>query len=124
MLLLGPVAGWMSCRLTSGTAAGEDHNPRFRVYLFRGGDQRKSSWATDTYDVTGADALEVIDWARNQAGEEPFAVALVVDEPRPKPDTAKRGLVWLVGHDANDRPRSETEQHFAERMHGMRRRSR
>ena len=95
----------------------EDHSPRFRVYLFRGGDRPGSSWATDTYDVTGADALEVIDWARERAGEGLFAVALVRDDLNRMSEAARRGLVWLVGHDANDRPLSETEQHFADRMH-------
>ena len=97
----------------------EDHSPLFRVYLFHRGDRPGSSWATGTYDVSGADALEVIDWAREEAGDGPFAVALVRDDLDRTGDI-RRGLVWLVGHDANDRPASETEQHLADRMHARR----
>lgn len=95
----------------------------FRVYLFQGGDRPGSSWATGTYDVSGADALEVIDWAREEAGDGLFAVALIRDVPDRVTGAACRGLVWLVGHDANDRPASETEQHLADRMHARRRSS-
>jgi hypothetical protein len=101
----------------------EDHRPLFRVYLFQGGDRPGSSWATGTYDVSGADALEVIDWARGEAGDGLFAVALVRDGLG-RTGEIRRGLVWLVGHDANDRPASETEQHLADRMHARRTNSR
>ena len=96
----------------------------FRVDVFQGGDRRESSWATSTYDVTGADTLEVIDWAREQAGDGLFAVALVRDDVDRAAGATRRGLVWLVGHDANDRPASETEQYLADRMHARRRSSR
>lgn len=82
-----------------------------------GGDRPGSSWATDSYDVTGADALEVIDWAREQAGDGLFAVALGRDDLHRMSEAARRGRVWLVGHDANGRPTSETQQRFADRMH-------
>ena len=101
----------------------EDHRPLFRVYLFQGGGRAESPWPTDTYDVTGADALEVIDWAQEQAGDGLFAVALVRDDLNRVESVTRRGLVWLVGHDANGRPSSETEQHQADRMHARRRSS-
>jgi len=75
----------------------EDHRPRFRVYLFSGGGP---SFATSTYDVTGAEVLEVVSWAEDQAGDEGlYAVALVGKNPR-----GEKGLTWLVGMDANDTP--------------------
>lgn len=102
----------------------EDHSPLFRVFVFWGGDRPGLPWGTSTYDVTGADALEVIDWAREQAGDGVFGVALVRDVPDRVTGAARRGHVWLVGHDANDRPASETEEHLADRMHARRTRSR
>ena len=80
------------------TSEWEDHRPRFRVYLFEGGD-RRSGFATSTYDVTGAEALEVISWAEEQAGADGlYAVALLGDRG------GRKGLVWLQGIDANDGP--------------------
>ena len=38
----------------------EDPDPRFRVYLHGSGATSTAGW-TDTYDITGADALQVID---------------------------------------------------------------
>jgi hypothetical protein len=62
---------------------------------------------TDTYDLTGADVLQAIDWAQRPAGDGlTYAVALVEDDDTPaerRPGRA-RGLVWLVGGDGNDYP--------------------
>ncbi len=78
------------------TSGWEDHRPRFRVYLFEGG-EGTSGFATSTYDVTGAEALEVIGWAEEQAGDDGlYAVALVGDRG------GRKGLVWLQGIDANN----------------------
>jgi hypothetical protein len=80
------------------TSEWEDHRPRFRVYLFEGGD-RRTGFGTSTYDVTGAEALEVISWAEEQAGDDGlYAVALVGDRG------GRKGLVWLQGIDANNGP--------------------
>lgn len=77
--------------------------PRFRVYLHSSGAEATFG-TTWTYDVTGADALQVIDWAQRQAGDRlTYAVALVCDDAareRLKPGYG-RGLVWLVGMDGN-----------------------
>lgn len=82
-------------------SAWEDPWPRFRVYLHGSGESSTRGW-TDTYDVTGADALQVIDWAQRQAGTSlTYAVALVCD-PAPEQTSPGRGLVWLVGADGND----------------------
>lgn len=52
----------------------EDNTPRFRVYLFargQGGDYAN----TDTWDITGADALEATRWAQQQAGSDGLYVS-------------------------------------------------
>jgi hypothetical protein len=82
----------------------EDHQPRFRVDLHGSAESSTSGW-TATYDITGADVLQVIDWAQAQAGDSrAYAVALVYDD-RAREGTSPgygRGLVWLVGMDGNE----------------------
>lgn len=85
----------------------ENHHPTFRVYLFDSGDAARASRATDTYDVTGADVLDAIQWAQDQAGENQlYAVALVAEDTT-QPVDHRCGLIWLVGMDANDTPANE-----------------
>jgi hypothetical protein len=43
-------------------ASWEGPDPRFRVYLHGSGETETAGW-TDTYDITGGDVLQVIDWA-------------------------------------------------------------
>lgn len=65
------MVAWLTCgsfSWTSGTTTGEFHDPRFRVQLHASGESSTYGW-TDTYDITGADVLQVIDWARKQAGD-------------------------------------------------------
>ncbi|MBT9257817.1 hypothetical protein KMZ32_11130 [Phycicoccus sp. MAQZ13P-2] len=84
----------------------EVSHPRFGVYLHGSGPESTFGW-TDTYDVTGADVLQVIDWAQRQAGDTlTYAVALVLDDPArgPTAGASGRGLVWLVGMDGNTTP--------------------
>ena len=90
----------------------EDGAPRFRVYLHAGG-PTKTGDATATYDVTGADVLQVIDWAqRRVAGTDgSYAVALVRDDVE-----RGRGLVWLVGIDGNTNPWDAREEEQLARM--------
>ncbi|HEX5542442.1 MAG TPA: hypothetical protein VFX60_12925 [Micromonospora sp.] len=81
----------------------EDTNPRFRVYLFEGGDEATwSSWRVATYDIEGVDILEVIRWAQTQAGEERLYAVALVGEREAAPPGFRRGLTWLVGMDANE----------------------
>jgi hypothetical protein len=91
----------------------EDPDPRFRVYLHGSTATSTAGW-TDTHDITGADVLQVIDWAQRQAGDHlAYAVALVRDDQdseRANPGFG-RGLVWLVGMDGND----STDEGSAER---------
>lgn len=60
-------------------SAWEDPDPRIRVYL-HGSRETTTGGLTDTFDITGADVLQVIDWAQRQAGDRlTYAVALVRD---------------------------------------------
>jgi hypothetical protein len=81
----------------------ERDSPRFRVYL------QKTSGSyiggrSATYDITGADVVQVIDWAQREAGDSlVYSIALVCDdqaEEQLHPGHG-RGLVWLVGMDGN-----------------------
>jgi hypothetical protein len=85
-------------------SAWEQPRPRFRVYLHGSGEASTGGW-TATYDVTGADVIQVIDWAQRQAGSDrTYAIALVYDD-RAREEAGPgngRGLVWLVGMDGND----------------------
>jgi len=91
----------------------EDPRPRFRVYLHAGSRRDDRPWtggATATYDVTGADVLQVIDWAQRQAGsDQTYAVALVGERG------GRRGLTWLVGMDGNDHEDPGTPGHRVQR---------
>jgi hypothetical protein len=73
------------------------------VYLHGSGETETYGW-TDTYDIVGADALQVIDWAQRQAGDSlTYAVALVTEDMDPRRESGhRRGLVWLIGMDGND----------------------
>jgi hypothetical protein len=87
----------------------EDPRPRFRVYLHGSGETETHGW-TATYDITGADILQVIDWAQAQAtGTRTYAIALVYDDKANEATSPGygRGLVWLVGGDGNDNTRDD-----------------
>lgn len=74
----------------------EADDPRFRVYVFS-----DEGSATSCYDITGGEVLDAVRWAQERCGEdERYAVALVHDERQPDGSLA-RGLVWLLGIDAN-----------------------
>ena len=81
--------------------SGWEDQPRFRVYVHGGTVLDGHDWtggATATYDVTGADVLQVVDWAQRRATNgATYAIALVVDDRQDR-----RGLVWLLGIDGND----------------------
>ena len=90
----------------------EDDSPRFRVYLHSG---PGAGAATATYDLTGADALQAIDWAQSHVGAGgTYAVALVRE--RPGQAGPERGLVWLVGIDGNTDPMNDSEVDALRRM--------
>ena len=91
----------------------EDNHPRFRVYLHHTGDAPSlPGWSTDTYDITDADILQVIDW-RSDRPRVPCLLDRLVnddaDRERSNPSHG-RGLIWLVGMDGNDEPCNEGER--------------
>lgn len=101
----------------------ENNDPRFRVYLHGSGETTTHGW-TDTYDITGADVLQVIDWAQRQAGESlTYAVALVYDDRAAEQlnSGCARGLVWLVGIDGNTNSIAPEETQALNRMVARRR---
>jgi len=102
----------------------EDHAPVFRVYVFRGGERAHHSWATSTYDVEDADLLDVATWAQQQVGNSGlYAIALVRRESGIDTGTAEKGLVWLIGNDANDElvsPRAVAAHARMTRLRGKR----
>jgi hypothetical protein len=96
----------------------EIETPRFRVYLHGSGETTTHGW-TATYDITGADVLQVIDWAQRQAGDSlTYAIALVYDDKASEQANAGngRGLVWLVGMDGNTNPQYPEETAVLNRM--------
>ncbi len=96
----------------------ENPSPRFRFYLHGSGPTSTYGW-TDTYDVTGADVVQVIDWAQRQAGDAlTYAVALVYDDKAAEERNPGfgRGLVWLVGVDGNGDPIDAMEGDRQRRM--------
>ena len=57
--------------------------------------------AVTTYDLTNTDVEAAIRWAGDQAGSELlFSIALVHDESS-REGGRERGLVWILGTDAN-----------------------
>ncbi|NYH80570.1 hypothetical protein FHR84_003936 [Actinopolyspora biskrensis] len=88
----------------------EQHQPRFRVCFFAGGDAPSASWSTDTYDAAGADVLEVVQWAQDHAGSERLYAIALVDEDHTLPADQCRGSTWLVGMDANEFQVDEDER--------------
>ncbi len=100
------MAGIDVVRVDERDSGWEDDRPRFRVYLHGSGRSETQGW-TVTYDVLGADVLQVVDWAQRQVrDDETYAVALVRDEQDPD-GRRRRGLVWLVGRDGNDDGRDD-----------------
>lgn len=106
------------CRVDERDGSWEDDTPRFRVYLHGSGESWTGGW-TDTYDVTGADVVQVIDWAQRQAGTSlTYAVALVYEDQQREhlsPGDG-RGLVWLLGMDGNDHSKSHLDNDKQQRM--------
>ena len=105
--------------------------PRFRVYLHSSGPETTTG-STWTYDITGADAIQAIDWAQRQAragaveGRGPvltWALALVRDDAemeRVNPGH-RGGLIWLVVMDGNANTEDYPEEQAVQRRMLLRR---
>lgn len=99
----------------------EDQNPVFRVYLFRGGEHPDASWTTWTYNVEDADVIDVAQWAEREVGSSGlYAVALVSHASAAPNEPLRKGLVWLIGNDANGEPLSPREGAARKRMNELR----
>jgi hypothetical protein len=101
-----------------------DPHPRFRVYLHGSRETSTGGW-TDTYDITDADVLQVIDWAQRQAGDRlTYAVPLVRDDTDAEQRNPGhgRGLVWLVGMDGNDYTDADSSERVVQQRMLTRRR--
>jgi hypothetical protein len=93
--------------------AWEDPSPRFRVHLF---EDHHGSYETRSFDITGADVLEAIEWAQqNVRGDDDLiAVGLIASRHGSDPDP---GIVWLLGSDDvySSRP-TESERAVLDKM--------
>jgi hypothetical protein len=74
----------------------ERHRSTFRVYFF---ERPRTPYSVSTYDLADATFSEAKIWASGEAGRRRYSIALVSSDER-----GNRGLVWLVGGDANENP--------------------
>lgn len=94
----------------------EDHNAVFRGYLFRGGEHPDSSWTTWTYDIDDADLIDAAQWAQRKVGDSGLYAVALVSHTSAAPDEGRRkGLIWLIGNDANGEPLNPREGAAQER---------
>jgi hypothetical protein len=100
----------------------EEAAPRFRVYLHSSGAETTYG-TTWTYDITGADVLQVIDWGA-ASGRGPAHLCRRSRARRRIQGTAQlgqgRGLVWLVGMDGSDTTDDDSRERIVQQ--GMLRR--
>lgn len=109
------------CEVDERDSCWENHNPVFRVYLFRGGEHPDRSWTTWTCDIEDADLIDAAQWAQEAVGDTGlYAVALVSHASAAPDEPLRKGLVWLIGNDANGEPLSPREGAVQERMHALR----
>ena len=54
-------------------------------------------YSVSTYDLTDATLSEARTWAEDEAGDRMYSIALVSSN-----EQGHRGLIWLIGDDAND----------------------
>lgn len=74
----------------------ERHRNTFRVYFFAGSGKASS---VSTFDIEDATLSEAKTWADDEAGDRMYSIALVSSD-----EHGMRGLIWLIGADANDAP--------------------
>jgi len=79
----------------------EKYDLPLRVFLYE-----VPGMATSAFDVDGATLHEATEWARlNQPVDGAFSIALRSTDGEDAP-----GLIWLVGADLSDTPRSDIER--------------
>lgn len=79
----------------------ERHRNTFRVYLFAGPGK---AYSVSTFDIADATFSEAKAWADDEASGRIYSIALVSSD-----EQGKRGLIWLIGDDANDSRRAFPE---------------
>lgn len=72
----------------------EQHQNIYRVYFFKG---PGPSYPVITFDISDATFSEAMRWADDEACDRLYSIALISSN-----DQGERGLVWLIGNDAND----------------------
>lgn len=72
----------------------EQHQSTFRVYFF---EEPGPGYSVSTFDLTDATLSEAKTWAEDEAGDRMYSIALVSSN-----EQGHRGLIWLIGDDAND----------------------
>ena len=77
-------------------ATGNDTRAHSRVYIFEG---PLKPYPVSTYDIAEATFTEATTWSDGEAGHRRYSIALVSSDER-----GNRGLIWLVGDDANEIP--------------------
>ncbi|WP_426979586.1 hypothetical protein ACQCSU_10090 [Pseudarthrobacter sp. O4] len=77
-----------------GDSRWEQHQNIFRVYFFK---EPGPGYSVTTFDITHATFSEANRWADDEAGDRMYSIALVSSN-----EQGERGLVWLIGDDAND----------------------
>ncbi len=113
---MGDHGGMKVRQVDERTSSWEDADPVFRVYLHGASDNADQASWTDTYDVTGADVLQVIDWAQRQAGEQLIYAVALVGQYDDSSGVTRQGLTWLVGMDGCSTPLDNAERDAKSRM--------
>lgn len=97
------------------TSSWEVSRSIYRVYI-HGLNEEGEIDTTVTYDISGADVLQALDWAQKRAGiGHAWALALVTKQPNGDGHLVP-GLVWLVGMDGQDSPWDPWEEQVKRRM--------
>jgi hypothetical protein len=74
----------------------ERHRNTFRVYFFAG---PGPGYSVSTFDIADTTFLETKAWAKDEAGDSRYSIALVSSD-----EHGRRGLIWLISHDLNEVP--------------------
>jgi hypothetical protein len=105
----------------------QDSGVNFVVFIYEGGDdpnesssvESYKSWSVDSYLLTDADFMEVLDWlGTNLPRDSCYSVGVVFDPPRPTSDS-EVDVTWVLGADLlNTDPRhwTSTERRIAQGM--------
>ena len=77
-----------------GDSSWEQDQSIFRVYFFK---EPGPGYSVITFDISDATFSEAMRWAEDEACDRMYSIALISTN-----DQGERGLIWLIGNDAND----------------------